>query len=151
MPLTMQAFSSCSLRTRLTHLASDHVIDISKAPTSRYDGSARRFPAGRSPGFRTIAVTRTTTRSKAADLYAGNFPRRECQTRILRSRSRGIARAGGLHSNYLLSPCEFLGARSRPAVRRLPSVMRFGVDVKNGDGSARWKGLEQTLPWSLAQ
>jgi hypothetical protein len=57
---------------RPSDAASDHVIDISKSLTIRYDVSARRFPAERSPGFRAIAATRTTARSKAADPYAAN-------------------------------------------------------------------------------
>jgi len=61
-----------SLRPWGARIASDHVIDISKSLTGRYDASARRFAAGRSSGFRAIAATRTTARSKAGELYAGS-------------------------------------------------------------------------------
>jgi hypothetical protein len=53
-------------------LANDHELDISKSSTSRHDASARRFPAGRPPGFRAIAATSATARSKTADQFDGS-------------------------------------------------------------------------------
>jgi hypothetical protein len=48
-------------------LPSDHLIDTSKALTSRSGVNARRSQSGRSPSFRAIAATSVRTRSKAAD------------------------------------------------------------------------------------
>jgi hypothetical protein len=40
--------------------------------TIRYDASARRFPAGRSPGFHAVAATSATAGSKAVDQNDGS-------------------------------------------------------------------------------
>ena len=55
-----------------THLASDHVIDISKSLTSRSGASARPSRATRLLNYRASLPTSTTARSKAADPNDGS-------------------------------------------------------------------------------
>jgi hypothetical protein len=55
------------------HLASDPMTDIARTLTSRYGASARRSRAERSSGFRAIAATSATARSKTADRCDGSM------------------------------------------------------------------------------
>jgi len=48
------------------------MTDIARALTSRYGASVRRSRAERSAGFRAIAATSATARSKTADRYDGS-------------------------------------------------------------------------------
>src|ERR1700691_2172880 len=59
-------------RSKSRHLGG-HVTDISRARTSHYGASARRFRAGRSSDFCAIAATNATTRPKAAGPNDGSM------------------------------------------------------------------------------
>src|SRR5713226_1966570 len=96
------------------YLASDPMIDIARALTSRYGASVRGSRAERSAGFRAIATTSAIARSKTADRYDGS---------------------GG--AEFRCAPARQFDGAARSL--RAPAPCGFGVRF-GGPGRLRWSG-----------